>query len=319
MIPTMQVKTTLNFLSSFFEDVPGLIEIRAISRDKTRAKRIFLTRGELSSCSSFLKAHSGWHLCFGVATRRGKRGNAVLMLPALFADIDDKKFSLNGMPVPTIIIDSGRGVHLYWVLERPLTVAFERQKEETEAILRGIAKRLNADMASTDVTRILRIPGTLNPKYNPPRRCKILVQSRTRYPLSLFEPLKVPRKTKRTWRTISLPAISDGIQAVVEQCEFIRWCRDNQPDVPEPLWYAMISNLAVFEGGREVIHEFSHLHPKYSETETDYKIRHALRSTRPHTCAYIQAHGFNCAGCPWLGLVRSPAGIPYKIRSRNVI
>jgi len=313
----IQIKTTLNFLFSFFKDTPGLIEIRAILKDKTRAKRIFLTRKTLADSTPFLTTHSEWHLCFGVATRRNARGNAVLMLPALWADIDHKKLTLNGIPTPTITIGSGRGLHLYWMLEQPVNVAFTRQADNIQAILRGIAQKLNADIASTDIPRIMRIPGTLNPKYDPPQQCKILTQSRKKYPLSLFEPFKVPIRKKKFRPVDPSPDISDGIEIILQECEFIRWCRDNQPEVSEPLWYAMISNLAVHENGREIIHRFSCLHPKYSEKETDYKIKHALRDTRPHTCTYIQMQGFNCAGCKWNGTVRSPAGIPYVVLYRT--
>jgi hypothetical protein len=83
---------------------------------------------------------------------------------------------------------------------------------------------------------------------------------------------------------------------VVEGCDFVRWCRDHPAAVSEPLWYAMLSNLARCEGGREAAHAFSKDHPGYTPDETDQKVDHAQRGSKPVTCARIRELGFT--GCP---------------------
>ena len=40
-----------------------------------------------------------------------------------------------------------------------------------------------------------------------------------------------------------------GIGVVEAECDFIKYCRDNAAVLSEHDWYAMISNLSVFEGG----------------------------------------------------------------------
>ena len=94
------------------------------------------------------------------------------------------------------------------------------------------------------------------------------------------------------------------------ECDFIRWCRDNQADVSEPLWFAMLSNVArLSPGGYDLCHEFSRNHPKYSYQEAEEKIRHALNDTKPHTCQYIKENGFNCGkDCG----VKSPIVLTHK-------
>ena len=89
------------------------------------------------------------------------------------------------------------------------------------------------------------------------------------------------------------------------ECDFIRWCRDEPAGVPEPLWYALISNvISLRPGGYRLCHELSRGHPKYDRRETDAKILHALDSSGPHTCEYIKANGFRCEkGCS----VKAPA------------
>lgn len=108
-----------------------------------------------------------------------------------------------------------------------------------------------------------------------------------------------------------------GIEKIISRCSFIQWCKDNQSKQSEPLWYAMVSNLARFKKGKEKIHEFSNQYPAYTHQETEQKITHALRDTGPHTCRFIQENGFD--GCPKMGCgVRSPAALAFKtLRIKN--
>ena len=78
----------------------------------------------------------------------------------------------------------------------------------------------------------------------------------------------------------------NGKDAVLEtlKCEFLTWARANPTKVPEPLWYAMISNVIRIPGGFSLCHEFSRGHPGYSEEETTRKIHQALDASGPHTC-----------------------------------
>ncbi len=79
------------------------------------------------------------------------------------------------------------------------------------------------------------------------------------------------------------------------RCKFIKWCKENLETLPEPLWYALISNLvSVRPGGYSLCHEFSREHKNYTPEETYYKIHQAMDATAPHTCEYIRKNGFRC-------------------------
>jgi len=67
-------------------------------------------------------------------------------------------------PAPSIVIASGSGCncHAYWPLYAPLAI------EELEHANRRLAHALGADLASADAARILRVPGTLSHKRQPP-------------------------------------------------------------------------------------------------------------------------------------------------------
>ena len=96
----------------------------------------------------------------------------------------------------------------------------------------------------------------------------------------------------------------------IMSCDFIRWCKEQPENVPEPLWYALISNLvSVRPGGYSLCHEFSRGYSNYSREETDFKIHQAMDRTLPHTCDYIKNNGFSCKkNCG----VKSPAGLIFR-------
>jgi len=68
-----------------------------------------------------------------------------------------KKFEL----VPTMVVHSGGGFHCYWILEEPVSVEKYGVKN-LENINKAIIKMLNGDYGTKDITRILRVPGSIN-------------------------------------------------------------------------------------------------------------------------------------------------------------
>lgn len=112
----------------------------------------------------------------GVAPRRevyraadGKQSgglDAIQRVWNLFVDCDTPEavealHAFDG-PAPSIIVGSGNGQHAYWPLIEPLSPPDARQGN------RRLALSLGADMNATDAARVLRPPGTLNHKTNPP-------------------------------------------------------------------------------------------------------------------------------------------------------
>lgn len=139
--------------------------------------------------------HNWWsNLYFGVYTREGGgRAEHVREGIWLFADLDFKGYeggeteALSYLETfefkPTLLIHSGGGYHAYWMLDETIMV----DERNTRGILLGIADALKSDRAVCDIARILRIPGTYNFKYDPPRLCHIVSYDQDRrYSLSDF-------------------------------------------------------------------------------------------------------------------------------------
>src|SRR5215208_3707378 len=100
-------------------------------------------------------------------TRRHGGRDAVERAFVLWADCDGEQTVAalaDFDPPPEIVISSGTGsnCHAYWPLAEPLP------RDEIERANRRLAHALGADPASADAARILRVPGTLSHKHDPP-------------------------------------------------------------------------------------------------------------------------------------------------------
>lgn len=285
------------------------IEMRTIKHREGMPKSFFFsTIGELLDNVEFiskLNTEEGREIYFGTCPRKEQKGDksAVKEVLVLWADLDCKEISkeealesaITNTLKPSMIVDSGNGIHLYWLLDRPLIPS-----SDVEAILKGLAKAFGGDPAVTDLSRVLRLPGTMNckdPSY--PKPCKVLsLEPDLRYSVEDFsqykESVRDSRLSKKASITYEGPPADP--QKVIASCLFIQHCRDNAVCLEEPLWYMMISNLVRCKGGADLIHQFSKPYPEYSPVETEAKIAHALGDTGPHTCARIVELGFR--DCP---------------------
>jgi len=139
----------------------------------------------------------GLNLCFGVATREGKDGTKTgcREVPALWVDIDFKqgmsrkaaKERLGEFPLPpSAVIQSGNGLHAYWFLDSPADA--QSEQKQVEGLLKNLATQLGGDEGACDVSRVMRLPGTLNFKYTPARPCKVVeLHADCRYTLTQIE------------------------------------------------------------------------------------------------------------------------------------
>jgi AAA domain len=114
---------------------------------------------------------------------KGKEGSpggksTVSRIITLFSDYDYSKMGqsreqaleyLRSLPCPpSMIIDSGGGLQLYWFLGDSVTST--EDKARAEKIMAGMCEWWQTDKVK-DYSRVLRVPGTLNVKYDPPREC----------------------------------------------------------------------------------------------------------------------------------------------------
>jgi AraC-like DNA-binding protein len=111
--------------------------------------------------------------------------------------IDEARAILDKLPLaPSVLVDSGHGLHAYWLFKEPWT--FETDDERIEAAkrakgwvetVRNAARSFGWDMDSVgDLARVLRLPGTVNRKGETPVEVRILESNDRRYNPDDFEP-----------------------------------------------------------------------------------------------------------------------------------
>ena len=205
------------------------------------------------------------NLFFGVCPRLGGKGRfdlawQIRTVRALWTDIDHitveealERVANSTLPTPSIVVNSGSGTHLYWLLnapyliddvgdpppvetewaktpdgqkkprkyvvengekvyldQRPHVSRLSPKAEHLQGVLAGIAKTLGGDH-TTDVSRLLRLPGSLNRKNQRNGRRPVPAEliecdPEHKYPLVTFEPLKsASPDTERAMKIAAMP------------------------------------------------------------------------------------------------------------------
>lgn len=183
---------THTFLDFLFRD-GEIFEIRLKSEDDEYATKTFFTKTPkrvtgLVERSLPVWEHAGKHVWVGVCPRPAVNNSAALHGRVLWVDLSEDvdtvakaeaAVTMSGLPDPTMIVWSGNGVHLYWKLDR------EYPPEELAPHARAVHEMLPSD-ATHDPTRVMRLPGTFNPKHGGKRKCLIVRHTEDTYELSEF-------------------------------------------------------------------------------------------------------------------------------------
>lgn len=76
---------------------------------------------------------------------------------------------MTGIPHPTIIVSSGGGIHAYWILDEFLDRETWQQLARKLKAITNVQGFRADDTRTADIASVLRLPETLNLKYQPPR------------------------------------------------------------------------------------------------------------------------------------------------------
>lgn len=166
------------------------VNIRVLKRElegdgntKVLANKYFVS---IAKAEKFIDKHrSDGDVYFGVCTRKEQKATAesVARGYCVWADIDTNESrnqhdQITFIAPPSIIVSSGNGLHVYWLLETP-TKDLEKLRQ-TAKLISGI---VGGDDIS-DCARILRVENTFNYKYEQPKPVSILREVDVRYDLN---------------------------------------------------------------------------------------------------------------------------------------
>lgn len=210
MTTTVTTGGLASFLSVLFPTVDGYIEARALP---SRARVFVPAADPAEALAGFLHAHASENLFVGMATRRTPSNGTAencFELWTLYIDIDFTHVAeavalerLARFPVPAaVVVLSGGGLHADWGLKEPFLLPYD--DDAAASALRRLARHFEGDPAVAETARVLRVPGTINFKYTPPRPVELIaIRPDTRVNLSeLLEWLPAdPHRRKDRTRT----------------------------------------------------------------------------------------------------------------------
>lgn len=128
----------------------------------------------------------GLNVCMAInGSRKGKRTkDNFLKVNAVFIDKDEGKLTVKdllALPVkPHLIVRSSKNkFHAYWLIDNCPVWAFS-------PVQKALARLLGTDTSVSDIGRVMRIAGTLNPKYPDAEPVKIVYLDEDAKPLKLL-------------------------------------------------------------------------------------------------------------------------------------
>lgn len=274
-------------------------------------QKLSMECGKYASIEKTLREHNALNRgIFFVVNYGGQEDSLITRINAQFVESDELSFEEQQAQIdafalpPSMIIKTKKSLHTYWFVKGAKVELFR-------GIQKQLVKKFHGDPMCVNESRVMRLPGFNHCKGDP-----VLVECISFHPERVYtqellsEALpEIEEKTAEAKKDAE-----KGLKLVVRGCDFIKYCKENAATLSEHDWYAMISNLSVFEGGVEMIHELSKPYEGYDAFNTQKKINHFLESgTRPINCSTIAEKGFKCpklesgeCGC------KAPAAICYK-------
>jgi len=311
-------------------------------------QKFYTSVEEVISAAHDLSDH-GWNAFYALGTyeKAGSRvADNVMRMKSFFLDLDcgpTKEFAdqetaiaelrdfctQHSLPTPTLI-NSGRGIHVYWIL--------------TDAVARDdwwpVAERLKnlctasgfkADPSVTsDAARILRVPSTYNYKYDPPLPVTFYgIEAPTTVGFEDFsallggDPIPVPTKYTASTTSAFQDAINENQKGSFKRllvktgkgtgCGQIHHIIKNQKTVSHDLWRSGLSIANVCKDGDKAAALMSSEHEDYSLEATLHKM---ADTGGPHFCSTFELHNPEiCAACPNKGKISTPAMLTKEIRA----
>jgi hypothetical protein len=251
-----------------------------------------------------------------------------------------------GFPRPNLAVNSGYGVHFYWILEDALTLpAWQPLANALKAAM--MANGWVGDTSPTvDGARLLRPPGTVNMKSGTAVPVDVLPGfTLADYPVqqitdALTRWVGVQQQSTGTHghsgatvspigpRPSHLPAGGTGLNQatraglvshfkfgeIIKKCKQLELSAASQGNgEPYQIWYLGNITLAVFtEDGKSYVHDFSKGDPRYTVAGTDAHITRAeierdRKGIGAPTCKHYDDHRPGvCGTCPFHGKIKSP-------------
>mgnify|MGYP003667102002 FL=1 len=338
-----------NFLSTVLADGG---EYCIVGINKGAARHKFVADVDAAAAVVAQLDHRGSDVYTALATFNGasRKVTDIKSLKSFFMDLDcgdGKGFkdqsdamtklrafcAASGLPKPTVVVNSGHGLHIYWVFD--FAISYLEWAPIANALKRAcVTHNFPADpVVTADGARILRIPGTRNFKTDPPMPVTLIGHINETYPLHRFSSVLKLEPLPTTSFPESARELSDEDRVTMNNllgnytkkfskiliktmegkgCAQIDNAVRNPSSLGYPQWVDVVSIAKHCEEGIVAVHNISKAHPDYDPVETD-KIANSIRY--PHLCSTFEVNNpAGCAGCPLKGKIKSPITLGMEVK-----
>ena len=250
----------------------------------------------------------------------------------------DRFLAETGLPEP-VEINSGNGIHMYWVFEEDIPA--EEWKLYAEKFKDFcLDKNLKIDTAVYDLARIMRCPNTINYKRMPGLKTNVVSESISVYNFKEFkdflgeiperdasfdEIIKAAKKGLSEeerlaqggsdWESSFDKLLEVSMKGV--GCNQIKFMMEQPDQVSYDLWTAGLTVASRCVDAETAIHTLSEKGPTYDREATILK---AASFSGVHPCtAFENANPDGCEGCIKRGKITNPLGFAKKLRDGQSI
>ncbi len=248
------------------------------------------------------------------------------------------------LPVPTYVVSSGRGIHVYWAFDRALPLEiWTKLATVFKACIGSLGVASDAQVIA-NAACVLRPPGTHNykdpkdprpvtllnhhgPTYTPrdmARRLLALAESRG---VDTTQPAR--RSPDRALATTSPFATGLDTQypvayamKIADHCRVLGAMRDTLgANQTYPEWLLTLCLLINTEEGAsddELLHAWSAGHSGYDAAAAQAKFDDLRERAKPPLCATFAEHTADtCHACPHWGQIKSPIVLGYRVEGHD--
>ena len=248
------------------------------------------------------------------------------------------------IPKPSAVVMSGGGLHVYWWSTDYLTV--EQWKPFALAMKAAALEfGLKIDPAVTgDAARVLRVPGTKNGKYDPPRPGELLDCGGDLYDFAIaFSGVMNLQLTPPSQGKIQMAEgfqhldpnqkLGAGIESlpvpftpIKKECSWLRTAFETGGrDYDQPQWHLTSLCATFMEDGENLIHKFGNQHPTYDPVQTDEMWDRKIKDRQEKnlgwpSCKTISENGAHehCRVCPHLAKGKTPLHLGYAVAMEEI-
>lgn len=335
-------------LKQFYEKAlpkQGVYCVGELDRSKPKGKdfsnHFARTFDEMLDKVEAVKArHHDVYIAMGTFEGFSRQAKDCIYFSSLFIDLDvgankpyatkdlalealDKFVTEQDLPPPNRV-DSGNGIHAYWLFGEDIPA--QEFLPYAKLWKKLCMKNFTIDPLATpaNLAQVMRWADSTNYRYEPNSHTKFLDDEVYEYDFSMFkEFLGEPEAEvddvlasvskgldEDTKQMLKLDNFAKTFETLAEKsingsgCPQIANILINAATLEEPLWHAGLSIARFCDDGATAIHKMSEDHPEYNYEDTEEK---ASRFPAPRTCEwFIDNYPERCEGCQHRGKITTP-------------